>query len=312
MVVESLNKMVENKGVLIKVEINGLVGVKNKFIKDEIENVICIIVVVDKNVEMVRFNGKKVIKIKVVDGIYKVEEFIDKVVNGDVLIYYGGDGSYNELNEESESGFRKVYKYLMNGVFNMLLFVIGGGIFIVIVFLFDDYIINFLNFGLNIFIVVFFKGIGDKVFGFMLFVFVGYIVYFIFDRLVFVVGFVGGVLVGDGGLGFLGVLFVGFIVGYLVEGFKKIFSVLLVLLEGIKLVLLYFLFGIFLMGIIMIFLVIFLVIVINNVMVGFLNGLGGILKIFLGLVLGGMMVVDMGGFVNKVVYVFGVVLFELG
>ncbi len=134
MAAESLNKMAENKGVSIKVETNGSAGVKNKLTKDEIENATCIIVAADKNVEMARFNGKKVIKTKVADGIHKAEELIDKAVNGDAPIYHGGDGSHNESNEESESGFRKVYKHLMNGVSNMLPFVIGGGILIAIAF----------------------------------------------------------------------------------------------------------------------------------------------------------------------------------
>ncbi|VHR68381.1 PTS system fructose-specific transporter subunit IIABC [Clostridioides difficile] len=149
MAAESLNKMAENKGVSIKVETNGSAGVKNKLTKDEIENATCIIVAADKNVEMARFNGKKVIKTKVADGIHKAEELIDKAVNGDAPIYHGGDGSHNESNEESESGFRKVYKHLMNGVSNMLPFVIGGGILIAIAFLLDDYTINPSNFGSN-------------------------------------------------------------------------------------------------------------------------------------------------------------------
>ncbi|EMJ4520791.1 PTS sugar transporter subunit IIA [Clostridioides difficile] len=312
MAAESLNKMAENKGVSIKVETNGSAGVKNKLTKDEIENATCIIVAADKNVEMARFNGKKVIKTKVADGIHKAEELIDKAVNGDAPIYHGGDGSHNESNEESESGFRKVYKHLMNGVSNMLPFVIGGGILIAIAFLLDDYTINPSNFGSNTPIAAFFKGIGDKAFGFMLPVLAGYIAYSISDRPAFVVGFVGGALAGDGGSGFLGALLAGFIAGYLVEGLKKIFSVLPASLEGIKPVLLYPLLGTLLMGIIMTFLVIPPVTAINNAMVGFLNGLGGTSKIVLGLVLGGMMAVDMGGPVNKAAYVFGVASLESG
>ncbi|HGS8896993.1 TPA: fructose-specific PTS transporter subunit EIIC [Clostridioides difficile] len=200
MAAESLNKMAENKGVSIKVETNGSAGVKNKLTKDEIENATCIIVAADKNVEMARFNGKKVIKTKVADGIHKAEELIDKAVNGDAPIYHGGDGSHNESNEESESGFRKVYKHLMNGVSNMLPFVIGGGILIAIAFLLDDYTINPSNFGSNTPIAAFFKGIGDKAFGFMLPVLAGYIAYSISDRPAFVVGLVlGGMMAVDMG-----------------------------------------------------------------------------------------------------------------
>lgn len=313
MAAESLNKMAESKGISIKVETNGSAGVKNRLTKEEIENATCIIVAADKNVEMARFDGKKVIKTKVADGIHKAEELIEKAVNGDAPIYYdGGEGHHNESGEESESGFRKVYKHLMNGVSNMLPFVIGGGILIALAFLLDDYSINPSNFGSNTPIAAFFKGIGDKAFGFMLPVLAGYIAYSISDRPAFVVGFVGGALAGDGGSGFLGALLAGFIAGYLVEGLKKIFNVLPTSLEGIKPVLLYPLFGTLLMGVIMTFLVIPPVTAINDAMVGFLNSLGGTSKIVLGLVLGGMMAVDMGGPVNKAAYVFGVASLESG
>ncbi|MCC0728570.1 fructose-specific PTS transporter subunit EIIC [Clostridioides sp. ZZV14-6045] len=313
MAAESLNKMAESKGISIKVETNGSAGVKNRLTKEEIKNATCIIVAADKNVEMARFDGKKVIKTKVADGIHKAEELIDKAVNGDAPIYHGvGEGSHNESGEESESGFRKVYKHLMNGVSNMLPFVIGGGILIALAFLLDDYSIDPSHFGSNTPIAAFFKGIGDKAFGFMLPVLAGYIAYSISDRPAFVVGFVGGALAGDGGSGFLGALLAGFIAGYLVEGLKKIFNVLPTSLEGIKPVLLYPLFGTLLMGVIMTFLVIPPVTAINNAMVGFLNSLGGTSKIVLGLVLGGMMAVDMGGPVNKAAYVFGVASLESG
>ncbi|UWD50478.1 fructose-specific PTS transporter subunit EIIC [Clostridioides difficile] len=313
MAAESLNKMAESKGISIKVETNGSAGVKNRLTKEEIENATCIIVAADKNVEMARFDGKKVIKTKVADGIHKAEELIEKAVNGDAPIYHGGgEGSHNESGEESESGFRKVYKHLMNGVSNMLPFVIGGGILIALAFLLDDYSIDPSHFGSNTPIAAFFKGIGDKAFGFMLPVLAGYIAYSISDRPAFVVGFVGGALAGDGGSGFLGALLAGFIAGYLVEGLKKIFNVLPTSLEGIKPVLLYPLFGTLLMGVIMTFLVIPPVTAINDAMVGFLNSLGGTSKIVLGLVLGGMMAVDMGGPVNKAAYVFGVASLESG
>lgn len=313
MAAESLNKMAESKGISIKVETNGSAGVKNRLTREEIENATCIIVAADKNVEMARFDGKKVIKTKVADGIHKAEELIEKAVKGDAPIYHsGGEESHNESGEESESGFRKVYKHLMNGVSNMLPFVIGGGILIALAFLLDDYSIDPSHFGSNTPIAAFFKGIGDKAFGFMLPVLAGYIAYSISDRPAFVVGFVGGALAGDGGSGFLGALLAGFIAGYLVEGLKKIFNVLPTSLEGIKPVLLYPLFGTLLMGVIMTFLVIPPVTAINNAMVGFLNSLGGTSKIVLGLVLGGMMAVDMGGPVNKAAYVFGVASLESG
>ncbi|MCU9807767.1 MAG: PTS fructose transporter subunit IIABC [Paraclostridium dentum] len=312
MAAESLNKQAEKMGVSIKVETNGSSGAKNILTKEEIENANAIIVAADKKVDMARFNGKKVIITKVANGIHKAEELITKAVNGDAPIYNHGGNVESAEEKEDETAFRKVYKHLMNGVSNMLPFVVSGGILIALAFLLDNYSIDPANFGSNTPIAAFFKSIGDVAFGFMLPVLAGYIAYSIADRPALVVGFVGGALANAGGSGFLGALLAGFLAGYLVVGLKKVFSVLPDSLDGIKPVLLYPLFGTLLMGVIMTFVIVPPVAALNAGITNLLNGLGTSSKLVLGLVLGGMMAIDMGGPINKAAYVFGVASLQSG
>ena len=320
MAAESLSQKAANKGVSIKVETNGSAGVKNALTKEEIENATCIIVAADKNVEMNRFNGKKVIITKVADGIHKADELIDKAVKGDAPIYHASQGSnVEESLDEKESIGRQFYKHLMNGVSHMLPFVVGGGILIALAFLFDDYTINPANFGMNTPLAAFFKTIGGQAFGFMLPVLAGYIAMSIADRPGLAVGFVGGVLASAGytfgnimnfadaspvSAGFLGALLAGFVGGYLVLGLKKLFAILPDALEGIKPVLLYPVFGILLIGLIMLA-VNPVVGAINTGLNNFLASMSGTSKIILGTILGAMMAIDMGGPFNKAAYVFG-------
>ena len=312
MAAESLMKVGNKKGISIKVETNGSSGAKNILTKEEIENAECIIVAADKNVEMARFNGKKVIITKVANGIHKADKLIERAIKGDAPIYnHNGDVSVSD-NEENESFGRKIYKDLMNGVSNMLPFVVSGGILIALAFLFDNYEINPASFGSNTPLAAFLKSIGDYAFGFMLPVLAGYIAYSIADRPSLVVGFVGGIIAKEGGAGFLGALIAGFLAGYLVIGLKKLFSKLPQSLDGIKPVLLFPLFGTLLVGIIMTFIVLPPVVAINNAMVNFLASLGGTSKVLLGLVLGAMMAIDMGGPINKAAYVFGVASLDAG
>lgn len=312
MAAESLNKQADKMGVKIKVETNGSSGAKNVLTKEEIENATAIIVAADKKVDMARFNGKKVIITKVANGIHKAEELITKAQNGDAPIYNHGGNVESSEEVENENAFRKVYKHLMNGVSNMLPFVVSGGILIALAFLLDNYSIDPANFGSNTPIAAFLKSIGDVAFGFMLPVLAGYIAYSIADRPALVVGFVGGAMANAGGSGFLGALLAGFLAGYLVVGLKKVFSVLPDSLDGIKPVLLYPLFGTLLMGIIMTFIIIPPVTALNLGITYFLNGLGTSSKLILGLVLGGMMAIDMGGPINKAAYVFGVASLQSG
>lgn len=319
MAAESLEEKGKEMGISVKVETNGSGGAKNVLTKEEIANAECIIIAADKNVEMARFNGKRVIKTTVSNGIHKAADLINEAISGNAHIY-NHNGKADEANTEMENEGvgRQIYKHLMNGVSHMLPFVIGGGILIALAFLFDDYSIKPSNFGMNTPIAAFLKTVGGTAFGFMLPVLAGYIAMSIADRPGLAVGFVGGALANAGitfsnafngdlpkvSSGFLGALIAGFVAGYLVLGLKKLFDKLPDSLEGIKPVLLYPLLGIFLVGVVIAF--------INPVMgainVGITNGLnsmGGTSKILLGVVLGGMMSVDMGGPVNKAAYVFG-------
>ena len=320
MAAENLSQKADAKGISIKVETNGSAGIKNALTKEEIEHATCIIVAADKNVEMARFNGKKVIITKVADGIHKADELIDRAIKGDAPIYHASeDNSSNEVSNEKEGIGRQFYKHLMNGVSHMLPFVVGGGILIALAFLLDDYTINPANFGMNTPVAAFFKTIGGQAFGFMLPVLAGYIAMSIADRPGLAVGFVGGVLASSGytfgnimnfadaspvSAGFLGALLAGFVGGYLVLGLKKVFNVLPDALEGIEPVLLYPVCGILLIGLIMLA-VNPVVGAINTGLNNFLASMSGTSKIILGTILGAMMAIDMGGPFNKAAYVFG-------
>ncbi|ACD21777.1 MULTISPECIES: fructose-specific PTS transporter subunit EIIC [Clostridium] len=306
MAAESLENKGKDLGVTIKVETNGSGGSKNVLTKKEIEEADCIIIAADKNVEMSRFNGKRVIKTKVANGIHKAEELINEAISGNAPVYHhNGNGSVETENIENESIGRQIYKHLMNGVSHMLPFVIGGGILIALAFLFDDYSIDPSNFGMNTPLAAFFKTVGGTAFDFMLPVLAGFIAMSIGDRPALAVGFVGGALANKGGSGFLGALLAGFIAGYLVVLLKKLFDKLPQSLEGLKPVLLYPFFGILLIGAIMVFAVNPPVGALNTMITNGLNSMGGTSKVLLGIVLGGMMSVDMGGPVNKAAYVFG-------
>lgn len=315
MAAETLEKKAKEMGYSLKVETNGSGGTKNLLTKDEIEAADGIIVAADKNVEMMRFEGKKVLKVKVADGIHKPEELIKKVVEGAAPVYHHNTSvSKNEIIEDREGYGHQIYKHLMNGVSHMLPFVIGGGILIAIAFLLDDYSINPNNFGMNTPIAAFFKSVGGTAFGFMLPILAGYIAMSIADRPGLAVGFVGGALAasgmtfanptGDISAGFLGALLAGFVGGYLVLALRKFCDKLPDSLEGIKSILVYPLFGILLIGLIMCSINPF-VAMLNTMLTNGLNSMGSSSKILLGCVLGGMMSIDMGGPFNKAAYVFG-------
>jgi PTS system fructose-specific IIC component len=319
MAAESLECKGKDMGVSIKVETNGSGGAKNVLTKEEIANAECIIIAADKNVEMARFDGKRVIKTKVADGIHKSAQLIEEAISGNAPIYHHAGGADSSEDVSNESVGRQIYKHLMNGVSHMLPFVIGGGILIALAFLFDTFNpANPSGFGSGTPIAAVLMKIGGTAFGFMLPVLAGFIAMSIGDRPALSVGFVGGALASAGitfasafdpkvpavSGGFLGALLAGFIVGYLVVGLKKLFAGLPNSLEGIKPVFLYPLLGTFLIGVIMLFINPIMG-SINTGITGALNSMGGTSKILLGIVLGGMMSVDMGGPVNKAAYLFG-------
>lgn len=314
MAAESLEQHAKKRGISIKVETNGSGGAKNILTDAEIAAADGIIVAADKNVAMARFNGKKVVITKVADGINKADELIDRALKGDAPVYHasGSDTEESAADVQGESLGRQIYKHLMNGVSHMLPFVVGGGILIALAFLFDDYSIDPKNFGSNTPLAKFFKDIGGASFGFMLPVLAGFISMSIADRPGLAVGFVGGALAGTTGSGFLGALIAGFLGGYIVNFLKKASKCLPESLEGIKPMLIYPFFGILIMGFISLFIIAPPVSAINGWMVDTLKNMDPSALIFMGMIVAGMMAVDMGGPINKAAYVTGTGLLASG
>lgn len=306
MAAESLENKAREMGITIKVETNGSGGAKNVLTAEEIKEAKGIIIAADKNVEMARFQGKKVLQVSVTEGIRKPDILLGKILQGDAPVFGGGRETESADREMEKRGAgNKVYRDLMNGVSHMLPFVIGGGILIALAFLLDDYSIDPANFGSNLPRAAFFKGIGDGAFGFMLPVLAGYIAMSIGDRPALAPGFVGGYLAKEGGSGFLGALLAGFAAGYLILGLRKAFEKLPRTLEGIKSILLYPVLGILLMGALIQLIINPPVAWLNEALYSLLARMGTSSRVLLGVVLGGMMSVDMGGPINKAAYVFG-------
>lgn len=315
MAAEAIEKKAKELGYQVKVETRGSGGAKNVLTDDEIAKAAGVIVACDTNVPTDRFDGKKVIECQVSDGINKAEELIKRIAAGDAPVFKASgkkEASHSSVGGKESVG-HQIYKHLMNGVSHMLPFVVGGGILIAIAFLIDGFSVDLnslpadqrANFGTITQAAAMFKGIGGTAFGFMLPILAGFIAMSIADRPGLAVGFVGGSIAANGTSGFLGALVAGFVAGYIVLLLKKVFSKLPESLDGMKPVLLYPLLGIFLVGVIMKFVVEPPIGALNTAINNGLNGLNGASAVVLGVLLGGMMSVDMGGPVNKAAYVFG-------
>ena len=315
MAAEAIEKKAKELGYQVKVETRGSGGAKNVLTDDEIAKAAGVIVACDTNVPTARFDGKKVIECQVSDGINKAEELIKRIAAGDAPVFKASgkkEASHSSVGGKESIG-HQIYKHLMNGVSHMLPFVVGGGILIAIAFLIDGFSVDLnslpadqrANFGTITQAAAMFKGIGGTAFGFMLPILAGFIAMSIADRPGLAVGFVGGSIAANGTSGFLGALVAGFVAGYIVLLLKKVFSKLPESLDGMKPVLLYPLLGIFLVGVIMQFVVEPPIGALNTAINNGLNGLNGASAVVLGVLLGGMMSVDMGGPVNKAAYVFG-------
>lgn len=315
MAAEAIEKKAKELGYQVKVETRGSGGAKNVLTDDEIAKAAGVIVACDTNVPTDRFDGKKVIECQVSDGINKTEELIKRIAAGDAPVFKASGkkkASHSSVGGKESIG-HQIYKHLMNGVSHMLPFVVGGGILIAIAFLIDGFSVDLnslpadqrANFGTITQAAAMFKGIGGTAFGFMLPILAGFIAMSIADRPGLAVGFVGGSIAANGTSGFLGALVAGFVAGYIVLLLKKVFSKLPESLDGMKPVLLYPLLGIFLVGVIMQFVVEPPIGALNTAINNGLNGLNGASAVVLGVLLGGMMSVDMGGPVNKAAYVFG-------
>ena len=313
MAAEALEKAARAADCQIKIETRGSAGAKNVLTAEEIEAADCIIVAADAKVPMDRFNGKKVISCQVSDGIGKADQLVKQAMSGNVEVFHGESSETTTAVTGKESAAHKIYTQLMNGVSHMLPFVVGGGILIAIAFLIDglNVDINALpadqrsNFGTITPIAAMFKNIGGVAFGLMLPVLAGFIGMAIGDRPALALGFVGGMMAANGKSGFLGALAAGFLAGYLILGLRKICDRLPDAIEKLAPVLIYPVVGILIMGLAMNFVVEPIMGGINTGLNNFLSGMGDSSRVVLGLILGGMMAIDMGGPFNKAAYVFG-------
>ena len=315
MAAEGIEKAAKAKNCFVKIETRGSGGAKNVLTDQEIADADCIIVAADAKVPMERFDGKKVIECQVSDGISKADQLIERAINGDALIYHAAVGSQSSASSARSGGNvgHKIYTQLMNGVSHMLPLVVGGGILIAIAFLSDGLSVDLsalpadqrANFGTITPAAALFKNIGDTAFGFMLPILAGFIAMAIGDRPALALGLVGGMMAANGKSGFLGALIAGFAAGYIIFGLRKVCDKLPEALEKIAPVLIYPVVGILVMGLLMIFIVEPIMGGINTGLNNALTGMGSSSKVILGIVLGGMMAIDMGGPFNKAAYVFG-------
>ena len=309
MAAEGIEKAAKAKNCFIKIETRGSGGAKNVLTDQEIADADCIIVAADAKVPMERFDGKKVIECQVSDGISKADQLIDRAINGDAPVYHAAAGSQTSSagNKSGGSVGHKIYMQLMNGVSHMLPLVVGGA------FLIDGLSVDLsalpadqrANFGTITPVAALFKGIGGTAFGFMLPILAGFIAMAIGDRPALALGLVGGMMAANGKSGFLGALLAGFAAGYIILGLRKLCDKLPEALEKIAPVLIYPVVGILVMGLLMTFIVEPVMGGINTGLNNALTGMGSSSKVILGIVLGGMMAIDMGGPFNKAAYVFG-------
>ena len=315
MAAEGIEKAAKAKNCFVKIETRGSGGAKNVLTDQEIADADCIIVAADAKVPMERFDGKKVIECQVSDGISKADQLIERAINGDAPVYHAAVGSQSSASSARSGGNvgHKIYTQLMNGVSHMLPLVVGGGILIAIAFLIDGLSVDLsalpadqrANFGTITPAAALFKNIGDTAFGFMLPILAGFIAMAIGDRPALALGLVGGMMAANGKSGFLGALIAGFAAGYIIFGLRKVCDKLPEALEKIAPVLIYPVVGILVMGLLMTFIVEPVMGGINTGLNNALTGMGSSSKVILGIVLGGMMAIDMGGPFNKAAYVFG-------
>ncbi|WP_288624590.1 fructose-specific PTS transporter subunit EIIC [uncultured Streptococcus sp.] len=329
---EALIKQGDEMGVTVRVETNGASGVGNRLTADEIARAKGVIIAADKAVEMARFDGKPLVSRPVADGIKKSEELINIILDGKAETYTASADKASSSSDASEklNLGAAFYKHLMSGVSQMLPFVIGGGILIAISFLIDQFMgvpnDQLSHLGNYHEIAAVFNQLGNAAFGFMIPVFAAYIAYSIAEKPGLVAGFTAGAMATSGiafgrisfysldsavnladnqiASGFLGALVGGFLAGGVILVLKKALAFLPKSLEGIKSILLYPLLGVLVTGFLMLFINIPMA-AINSALYDFLDSLSGSSAIILGLILGGMMAIDMGGPFNKAAYVFG-------
>lgn len=313
MAAEGIEKAAKAKGCFVKIETRGSGGAKNVLTDQEIEEADCIIVAADAQVPMDRFDGKKLIECQVSDGISKADKLVERAMAGEAPVYHAANGPKTSTVKAGGGKGHQIYTQLMNGVSHMLPFVVGGGILIALAFLIDGFSVDLnslpadqrANFGTITPVAALLKGIGGTAFGFMLPVLAGFIAMAIGDRPALAVGFIGGMIASQGKSGFLGALVAGFVAGYIIVLLRKVCDKLPQAIEKIAPVLIYPVVGILVMGLFMTFIVEPIMGGINTGLNNALTGMGGSSKVILGMILGGMMAIDMGGPFNKAAYVFG-------
>jgi PTS system fructose-specific IIC component len=301
MAADKLKQAAKELGVDIKVETNGASGVENRLTAKEIEEADGIIVAVGKTVETARFHGKKVVQVPVSDGIKRPKELIEQVLDGTAPVFTSSDSSSSSDEPKQKVGF---YRHLMNGVSEMLPFVISGGILIAICFLFGHNSFNPEDDSYNKFAAMVFEIGAKHAFALMVPILAAFIARSIADKPGFVAGMVGGSLAALGGSGFLGGIVAGFLAGYIALGVKKALTKTPKWLESVKLVLVFPVLNVFITGAIMILVVNTPLSAFNTLLTEWLQGLGSANAVLLGLILGAMMAIDMGGPINKAAYVF--------
>lgn len=313
MAADSLKKKAAEMGIDIKVETNGSGGVKNQLTPEDIQNATAVIVAADKQVEMERFAGKIVIEVPVVQGIRNAEDLLTRAANQNGPVY---QTSYKDkisaAKADNKSKQPAFYKHLMNGVSNMLPFVVGGGIIIALSFMFGIKAFDPNDPSFNPIAKALMDIGGGNAFKLMIPVLAGFIAMSIGDRPAFAPGMVAGLIAANSGAGFLGGLIGGFLAGYIIIGLKKLFAGLPESLEGLKPMLLYPLLGILITGFIMLYVISDPVSAANTALGDWLKNMGAGNAVFLGLVLGAMMAFDMGGPVNKAAFTFGIAMIAEG
>ncbi|MBC5638345.1 PTS sugar transporter subunit IIA [Ornithinibacillus sp. BX22] len=302
---DALKKKAKEMNVDIRVETQGSEGAKNTLTEDEIRRADAVIIAASKKVDLNRFDGKHVLQRPVADGIKKSEELITKAVNKAAPIYHsdGSEQKADDMEDKPNSIWGKIYKDLMNGISHMLPFVVGGGILLALSFLFESFL------GDDSTTFTFLNDIGSNAFSFLIPIFAGFIALSIADRPGLMPGMVGGLIAVNSNAGFLGGLVAGFLAGYVILLLRRLLRGLPKTLEGLKPILLYPVLGLFLTGILMYFIFGPIFATINTALIDFLQGLGTANAAILGIVLGGMMAVDMGGPFNKAAYAFSIGIF---
>ncbi len=309
----ALKETAAKMGIDIKIETNGSEGVKHQLTADDINRATGVIIAADKKVDMPRFDGKHLLNRPVIDGIKKPAELIQKTLDEEGSIYHATESqSSEEASADKKTLWSRIYQDLMNGVSNMLPFVVGGGILMAISFLLEQTV------GAHSTTFIFLNSLGNNAFNFLIPVLAAYIAISIGDRPALMPGFVGGymasqatasVLASKSPAGFLGGLAAGFIAGWVIVGLKKVFKNLPQTLDGLKPILIFPVLGLLIVGFIMYFMINPVFAQINLWLSTFLTHLGAGNALLLGAILGGMMAVDMGGPFNKAAYTFAIGVF---